>query len=170
MNRNFCCILSFLIVSLFAISCTKDTSNPQFLSLPGKIVYKTPCKSLLKSSTQTNIKSNQSCVEYDYNEISKTLTLKHINAGFNCSPDSIWCITSSNNNILLIEEKEKWHGVRCLCLYDITIMIGSVEKQNYFVRFDEPYSETQAKLEFDIDLISSPSGSFCVNRYSGAWY
>lgn len=161
-------IIYIALISFFAliinISCNEECENhvPEFDS---KLISHTGCKHL-KSSTTEN---NQSCVKYSFDRESYTLTLTHINTGFNCCPDSLWCTVTKDENTIIIEEFEVSQNCKCNCLYDLKIEINGIEHDTYTIKFIEPYRGEQEELIYDIDLSENSSGSFCVTRKIYPW-
>ena len=156
-------LLSFFIVFLnFACNNEIENQPPEF---SGKLINHTDCKHL-KSSISEN---NQSCVEYVFDHANNKLLLTHINTGFNCCPDSLWCTISKTGNKIIIEEFEASQGCKCNCLYDFKIEIEGVEQGKYTIQFIEPYRGEQEELIFEVDLSESSTGSFCVTRNIYPW-
>jgi len=108
-------------------------------------------------------------VDYSFNANTNTLTITHINAGFNCCPDSLYCKISKNIDTIIIQEFEKIPQCNCNCLYDLDIEINGVESKKYQIKFVEPYVGEQGKLEFEIDLKNNEIGSYCVTRKQYPW-
>jgi hypothetical protein len=117
----------------------------------------------------TAIPDSISVVEYTFNPVRNLLTLKHINAGFNCCPDSIYCTITVRGNTILIEEFEKAALCHCNCLYDLEIEINGVEAKKYDLKFIEPYIGDQEEIVFEIDLGKAMNGSYEVNRKQYPW-
>jgi len=114
-------------------------------------------------------KQRFSCSEYLFDKENNKLTLKHINAGFNCCPDSLYCIVELKSDTILIQEFEKSAPCRCNCLYDLDIEIGSVDLKKYQIKFIEPYVADHNELLFEIDLTKNSTGSYCVTRKQYPW-
>jgi hypothetical protein len=55
------------------------------------------------------------------------LTLKHVDAGFSCCPDSLYCNIGLKGDTILIQEFEKTAVCKCNCLYDLDIEINGVD-------------------------------------------
>ncbi len=108
-----------------------------------------------------------------YSDEGKTLSLKHINAAFNCCPESITASATIANGTILIEEKEDTsrRACNCLCLYDLDMKIENVEAGQYVMKFIEPYRYTgDPAIEFTIDLAQQTSGVFEAARTKYPWY
>jgi hypothetical protein len=129
----------------------------------GNLVNYSDCKELFSIRTST-----EDCIEYIYDG-ENVLMLKHINAGFNCCPE-IAVNISINNHTIEIEEIEISGVCKCLCLFDINYEIKELNPGNYTIRVIEPFiNEDEEILEFQVDLSSKISGSFCVDRYNYPW-
>lgn len=160
--------INIALLSLFMvflnIACDKEAEN-QPLEFSGKLISHTDCKHL-KSS---NFENNQSCVEYIFDKQNNKLSITHINTGFNCCPDSLWCTISKTENKIIIEEFEASLGCKCNCLYDFEIELEGIEQEKYTIQFIEPYCGEQEELIFEVDLSENITGSFCVTRIIYPW-
>ena len=110
-----------------------------------------------------------SYVEYLYNRDKRKLTLKHINAGFNCCPDSLFCKIELRGDTIVIQEFEKIAGCNCNCLYDMYIELEGIEMREYQIRFIEPYALEQNQLVFSLDLMGCSIGEYSVTRKQYPW-
>lgn len=159
-------IMALVAGALFLYQCEKEKSADKTLS--GKLISYTECKDFTKSTPGSEtIADTLSCVQYRYDMETRKLTLKHINTGFNCCPEELYCSFSANVDTLFINESEKSAMCDCNCLFDMDIEITDVDAGKYQVKFIEPYAEDLDPLLFEIDLVNHPEGSFCVNR---KWY
>jgi hypothetical protein len=167
--------LIFLILIVFSITlivygCEKSDDKNKQLILTGKLVSHTSCKNGLKSISGSTLTSDSlSCINYSFDDSNKKLIIKHINAGFNCCPDSLYCKLSLSNDTVIIQEFEKSHNCKCNCLYDLEIEISGVDSKKYQVKLIEPYSGEQDKLNFGLDLGKDKNGTFCVIRKLYPW-
>ncbi len=127
------------------------------------------CIHLKSDDDVTEIPSSQSCVEFVFDQEARKLSLKHLNAGFNCCPESLWCTVTYRNDTILVQELEKHVGCKCNCLYDLDIEIAGVESGKYQLRFIEPYLGTQQSLIGFLDLRTKTQGSFCAARTNYPW-
>lgn len=161
-------ILIFFFIGF--ISCEKGNDNTNQLDLSGKLIKNSTCKSDFKSGTSTiNTPDTLSCIEYSYDNSSNKLTIKHINSGFNCCPDSLYCDVKLNSDTIIIKEFEAAALCKCNCLYDLNIELNGVTSKKYQVRFIEPYIGEQEQLIFEIDLTKDIDGSFCLIRKQYPW-
>lgn len=161
-------ILSILICFAF-ISCK---SNNLTESEPlGTLINSYGCKhsySTASNDNSTLYKSNEDCIEYEYDGNNK-LILKHINAGFNCC-STITADIDIIEDTIIIKEREYGEMCCCLCLYDLDYAIVNIKPKKYKIKVLELcVNEDDEKLEFYIDLSSSPSGKYCVKRDHYPW-
>jgi hypothetical protein len=164
---------SFLIVSLIGlmlIRCEKNDDNDTQLVIAGQLISNSSCKSDLKSSSQiVDTPDSISSVEYSFDEEQNKLILTHINAGFNCCPDCLYCTVELKGDTILIEEFEKTASCYCECLYDLDIEVTGVDSKSYQVEFVEPYASGQTQLLFEIDLVNDSTGFYSVTREQYPW-
>ncbi|KPL04256.1 MAG: hypothetical protein AMJ90_01340 [candidate division Zixibacteria bacterium SM23_73_2] len=112
---------------------------------------------------------DQDCIEYTYDEES-VLSIKHLNAGFNCCPEKIKIFVNIQNSIITIEEKEYNGLCDCNCLFDLDFDIENVVPGEFTIKVIEPYLPSGDQLlEFYVDLSYSTSGIFCVERTCYPW-
>lgn len=146
----------------------KGGSPPCWFEIP---VNFDTCKTFQKGDATDSTPPNQDCIEYQYDG-ENVLSIKHINAGFNCCPDEIKAIVNIEDNIITIKEKEYLYsgGCYCLCLFDLDYDISGVSPEVYTIKVIEPYlPEGNEPLEFTVDLSSSTSGRYCVDRSGYPW-
>lgn len=162
-------LLIFVITVLFILSCEKDkpavTDDKPF----GKLSSASECKGLKSTSDYTDTPDTLSCIEYVYNDTTRLLRIKHINAGFNCCPGKLYATFQCSSDSILIREYETAPGCHCNCLYDLEFEIKEISKKKYQVNITEPYIGDQDKIEVEIDLSDSPAGSICVERHVYPW-
>ena len=110
-----------------------------------------------------------SCIRYSYDGDS-VLTIKHLNAGFNCCPEKFAVDIEVKGDSLIIREDDFKQGCKCNCLYNLDILVHNIPADTYHVRFVEPYiNHSEPQLIFDLDLKKEPEGQFCVTRGEGWW-
>ncbi len=186
-------ILLFLLPLCFSRCEHGGENNP--VPVSGKLTHVSDCKSNVSSSSSSlfpaeasaqagvpvphrsfsagggpsSLSSSQSCINYTYDKNLHRLTLTHINAGFNCCPDSITCDINITGSIIQITEKEASALCNCNCLYDLEMVITGLFEMPYNIRLSEPYAGEQAPLIFTIDLKQNPTGSYCVERGGYPW-
>ena len=153
----------FLILALLGLvhqGCKKD--NP---------VSHSECKDFSQKSTSLvrDYGSDTSCLEYTFIPAEGKLVLKHINAGFNCCPGSLYCDTDVQGTTITLTEREEEALCDCLCLYDLDVVVSGISGKEYLIVVEEPYAQGQEKIEFQADLGQSQSGSWCVERTMYPW-
>lgn len=160
-----------LLVGLCTISCeTKEKEQPQTSTIKGQLVSHSSCKSSLKSTPEVDTSPDSlSCIEYTFNNETKTLIINHTNAAFNCCPDSLYCTVTVKGDTLLIQEFEQSSLCSCNCLYDLTIEVDSLDVKAYHMVFIEPYVRDEAQLIVDMDLTQSYHGTYCITRKFYPW-
>jgi hypothetical protein len=158
----------FLINYLYKGGPEPDCSGGSGIS--GRIISISGCKEFPRHK---GVPPDSSCVEYYYDG-SGELLLTHINAGFNCCPDTIVSSIALENGIIIIEEIETGGLCNCNCLFDLQFRIDNIPPGVYVLKFIEPYlSGDDPPFEFTLDLSSSISGMYCVPRLNypwGSWY
>lgn len=161
-------IIAGISILMLAYSCENEKEKTAQLTVSGKVVSRTDCKSL-KSNAVVSASDSLSCAEYSYIEAGNKLIIKHINAGFNCCPGSVYCNVTMSNDTIVIQEFESKPSCNCDCLYDLDIEIEGVASQKYHIRFIEPYCGNQEQLIFGVDLASQKEGICCVTRNQYPW-
>ena len=149
--------LIFVVVITLLSACNNDIKTDD-----GKLISNTLCKNEKTGTDET-------CVEYSYNTDSKTLKLKHINTAFNCCPKALYVDVIKNENTITIEESERTQECNCTCLYDMEIEVYNVENKSYTIKFKEPYVADEFELNFQINLVQTPSGTYCLHRDIYPW-
>jgi len=137
----------------------------------GYLVSSFGCKTFGTRTPMYDAPSDQDCIEYQYDGES-VLLLRHVNAGFNCCPDSLTARIRIREGMITIDEAELLYsgGCYCLCLFDVDYEIVDLPPGEYTIRINGMYLlEGDEVLEFTVDLASSPSGSFCVPRDHYPW-
>lgn len=161
--------LATVLFGLFIISCEKNNNEKQLI-ITGQLISNSTCKSDLKSTNQhIETSDSLSCVEYLFDKENNKLTLTHINAGFNCCPDRLYCKVELIGDIIQIQEFEKTDACRCECLFDLDIEINGIDQKTYQIKFVEPYISDQNKIVFELDFNKNTSGSYCVTRTQYPW-
>jgi len=112
--------------------------------------------------------SGEDCVEYGLN--GDTLSLKHINAAFNCCPEEIMIDASVIGDTIVVTEREKEALCDCLCLYDLKMAIYNVSADAYTIVIKELYlTDEDEPIIFTVDLAEQPEGKHCVKRNHYPW-
>jgi hypothetical protein len=137
----------------------------------GSITHTTGCKYFEASKGRKDMPTDQDCIEYRYDG-GDVLSLKHVNAGFNCCP-IIQASIVVNGNVITITESEtfgEWGPCYCLCLFDVDYEIVGLPPGEYTIKVIELYTdEGDDPLELTVDLAATPQGSFCVYRDHYPW-
>lgn len=162
-------IFSFFLSLFLLFSCTSELENPAEMNLTISLHGNPQCNGLKSTDKYAETPASQSCIEFVFDRDIRKLTLKHLNAGFNCCPESLWCTVAYRNDTIVIQEFEKNLGCKCNCLYDLDIDVLGIEPGNFVVQFIEPYTGNQEKLSFELDLRNNTEGSFCVSRGNYPW-
>jgi hypothetical protein len=163
-------ILITLIGGHIIISCDKEQYHGQQPAITGQIIKNSTCKNNFKLASENPVTPDTlSCTDYSYDSQNNKLTLKHINAGFNCCPEKLYCNVSLSKDTIIIHEFEKEALCDCNCLYDLDIEITGVVAKKYHIKFIEPYCGEQPQLIFEIDLSEETEGLFCVTRKRYPW-
>ncbi len=131
----------------------------------GSLIGHSACKDSTPSLDSKRDSLVGDCVTYSYDG-SGLLTMKHINAIFNCCP-VIAANVQVNNNLILVEEIDSLlnGGCDCICRFDVDYRISYLTPGIYTIRIIEPYvPQGEPILEFTVDLRTNPTGYFCINR------
>jgi len=170
MKTSIYLLFAALIIGISIYSCKKEKANNIQQDVKGQLISKSACKSNLYSTTRnTDTPDSLSYVDYSYDNSTNKLIIRHINAGFNCCPDSFYCNISLNDDTIIIKEIEMNPKCKCLCLYDIKIEIQGIDTKKYVIKFIEPYVDNQKKILFEIDLSKNKVGSYYVKRKQYPW-
>jgi hypothetical protein len=162
------CLVLFLVMTP---GCDKETTTgPIHGDTSTGLLSHSSCKDFTTSSALSATPSNRDCIEYELKG-DGTLHVRHVNAAFNCCIDDIAAdITISNDTITVVEREELTTPCFCLCLYDLEYRFADIEPGTYVLIVVEPYTETgDAPLSFTVDLSTTPSGTYCVDRDHYPW-
>lgn len=160
-------IIIELIVAIVVLSCEENSIKQS--NLTGKLISNSACKSLKSANVTEETPDSLSCIEYLFEASTNKLLIKHINAGFNCCPDSLYCNISVSSDTIVVQEIEKSALCDCDCLFDLDMEINGVDIKKYYIRFIEPYSGDQEQIIFEMDLTKKKEGSYCVVRKQYPW-
>jgi hypothetical protein len=162
-------LLIFSLIAIIVFGCEKNNeNNPENIS--GKLVDNSECKFDLKASSEAMVTPDSlSCMEYSFDKENSKLTMKHINAGFNCCPGNLSCDVSLKGDTIVMKESEESFLCDCNCLYDLDIEVDGVAEKAYWIKVDEPYAGDQEKLVFEVNLAQHATGSYCVTRKMYPW-
>jgi len=160
-----------MLLALVLFSCSSTTEPENDANPAGELTQSSSCKNFTGGTQDWTTPSEQDCIEYVYDGES-ILTLRHINAGFNCCPDSLTAQFHVSVGSIIIDEGEVLDqgGCHCLCLYDLDYRIANLPPGPYAIRVNQPYLwPGAAVLEFQVDLSAATSGSHCVERDQYPW-
>ena len=155
-------LTSILVISLFAAAgCKKDSP-----------ISHSGCKEFSQKSDAGGHGPDHSCVIYSYAPFSRVLSVRHVNAAFNCCVKKIYCDVDVTDGSIVFTEREGQDGQKCdcLCLYDIEVEAKDVTAKKYRITFHEPYAPDEEQIEFEADLGLDPEGVFCVARTAYPWW
>ncbi len=166
-------VLNVMILAVFLGGCKDESvriiNNPEISDFSGQLAGHSACKGFQSSPSTVGGSDTLSCIVYSYDARSHKLSLTHINAGFNCCPESLFCRFTLLNDTIVVDEHEKTPACNCLCLFDLFIEVHGIEAKEYYVKIIEPYSGDQENLYFTIDLSASNEGTYCVKRLLYPW-
>jgi hypothetical protein len=159
-------LIDYLFISFAPLRlCDLTGANPS-----GELVSSGDCKTFFRAPSQIDTPPDMDCIEYQYDE-NYVLSIKHVNAGFNCCPVILANIYIVEDSIT-IEEVDSLYmgGCFCLCLFDVEYRITNLAPGRYRIRVTEPYRpESDDPLDFELDLFAPTSGSVCVSRSQYPW-
>lgn len=159
-----------LILNIIMLSgCSDNEPAPVPTNVLGQLKSRSVCHSNKSAIVNTQTNHSQSCVAYNYLESDKLLRITHINAGFNCCPDSITASISQSGDTIFISEHEASSLCDCDCLYDLEYEFLRVEAKTWVIRFTEPYAADMEKLNVNIDLKENTQDTICVSREFYPW-
>jgi len=169
-------LVAFVLFGL-VVGCEKVVDQERKPAPPsppvGTLIGYGSCKFHKMASVQDSISPDQDCIEYQYDG-ENLLLLRHINAAFNCCPESITADVSIEDSVIIIEERHSFlngNACFCNCLYDLDFEIRNLEPGEYTIKVIEILLEpSDEPLEFTVDLpYLSSSGSYCVSRDHYPW-
>ena len=159
-------LIALAVVALLFAACGDNSTGPGDSQSPaGRSTGFDGCKSPLAARAPGSRATDQACLEYVYDGQS-VLQLTHVNAIFNCCPDSVGGQVRIEDQNITIDEAE-WLSLPCdcICPFDVDYEIVDLPPGTYTIRVNEMYLFEGAEiLEFTVDLVENPSGSFCVER------
>ena len=168
-KKLFIIQLVFVLFLVICIGCVNNTGEENTGTPKITLIKNSTCKNL-KSAGFTELTSDTlSCIYYQFIPATEKLVINHVNAGFNCCPDTLSCKMRISGDSIVISEYEKKAGCKCNCLYDLQMEIDAIPAGKYQIRMIEPYCGSQKPLNFGIDLNKNLEGSFCVVRKQHPW-
>jgi hypothetical protein len=163
------------LVTLFALLCLVvscgDSDKPAGhgqSDAVGQLTGYGECKSGGLAAALAETPTDDDCIEYSHDGTT-TLSLTHVNAGFNCCPDTLTAEIRITADSIIISEAELLINP-CDCLFDLDYEITNLPPGTYTIRVNELYlQEDDEILEFTVDLSASPSGEHCLSRDHYPW-
>jgi hypothetical protein len=162
-------VVLFLGILSFTVFTCGDTNENESTSLKGEIIDHSDCKTFKSAFDGSETPDSLTCVKYNYDPANSTLSLQHINAGFNCCPESLYCSVELVDDTIIIQEFEKSAMCNCCCLFDLNIELEGVDLKMYTIKFIEPYNNDEDELIFLVNFQYQTSGSFCLVRKTYPW-
>ena len=140
------------IIVFMAFSCEKDNVDDKIFHV--KDFSYDGCK---------NTSSKSSIDEYiEYKTVDENyLSVKHVNALFNCCPGKLIVNAIIDSAKLIITEDEEEHACDCICHYDLNYKIGPLEYGEYHFIVKSLYL---TDTEFILDFSSSTDTTHYVNN------
>lgn len=164
MTRHWIVYYSLVLLSMIVVSCSTESENSGSMKLTISILGNPQCNGSKSAEINAQTSDSRSCAEYAFDRDNEKLILRHLNAPFNCCPDSLWCTVVLKNDTIIIQEFEKNKGCKCDCLYDLDIEVEGMEPGKYQLQLIEPYVKEQNEICFEMDLLNHKQGFHCVNR------
>lgn len=157
--------LRLLIFFLPIIGCDHELPVEPSINFVGS----SECKSNVMKSTADHA-ADQDCIQFKW-VTGDTLTIKHVNAGFNCCPGGFRVSLKLAGDTLVITEAENSPLCDCNCLFDLNYNLAGISKETWWIRVEEPYirDTDQEKILFKAELRKASQGEFCVTRTGYPW-
>ena len=167
MKKSTRSLLVVFLLGGLVLSCENPSHGES--SVTGKIITQSTCKSNAPAYFSVSaVPDSISSVEYVFDSVQHKLSMKHINAAFNCCPGTLSCRVVLRLDTIIIQEREKESLCDCNCLYDLELELNGVGAKPYFVKLEEPYATVQPIL-FEMDLSQQTQGLFQVIRTYYPW-
>ena len=156
--------LRLFFAFLLVTGCDRERSADPSINL----VSSSACKKDLKVGTDQA--SDQDCIRYSW-LAGDTLSIKHVNAGFNCCPAGFRVELKVAGDTLVVTEAENSSQCDCDCLFDLNYILTGVTKDTWWIRVSEPYVKQpdQKKILFKAELSKVAEGEICVTRTGYPW-
>lgn len=165
-------IITIVFCTLFIVCIGSCKNNSITNEAPiGFFIGNSQCKNnpTLTPTSQAVHSSNIDCLQYQYDG-SRILTIKHINAAFNCCPQKISASIDITSNTITIIENEAASQCSCLCLFDLELRIENLPRGSYYIHVIEPYVNSgDAVMGFNVSLNTQVNDQFCIERNQYPW-
>ena len=165
-----CCYLWIVACALvLALSACQEKAGPGIVeaALDTTTVQAehSGCKDISSAGSLGSADFGPECMEWSFDGAG-TLSLTHVNAVYNCCIDSVMVTVIVGNQVIAIVEKEYLEngGCDCICPYDLEYQVGDVDPRTYTLTLlsdNEFAGGLEQRLEFTLDLNSTPTGSYC---------
>jgi hypothetical protein len=135
----------------------------------GSMVGHSECKPYIPAGSKIDHLSNEDCIDYSFS--AGVLSFRHVNGAFNCCPASIGGAVYVGEDLIVVVESETYdpYPCPCLCLFDVDYQIVNLPPGQYTVRIEGLNLPESQYLETVVDLITTPAGSYCVERTTYPW-
>ncbi|NMC44904.1 MAG: hypothetical protein GYA46_13380 [candidate division Zixibacteria bacterium] len=135
----------------------------------GELTAHSDCLTMEKGDGDGQAASADDCIEYQYDGRG-TLLLRHANAGLNCCPGQFPATVTIADGMITIDESPIPGNCPCLCLFDLDFIVTNLQPGTYQLFIIEQCVQPEDHpLVTTINLVSAPSGSFCVPRGYYPW-
>ena len=156
------------IFTLLVIGCNSPMISPPLpTTAPTKGVTVSDCqtdKAHRTNSFGKSIDNRHTYVSYQYQN--GTLFLTHHNVVFNCDKRGIGATSKVEGETITITERQtlpKGGGMRCACLFDVSISVDNIEAKRYTLNFDDGHP---SKVSLGIDLSYQKQGFKSFERHN----
>jgi len=153
-----------LTLVLSIVGCNSSSKSP---TPSDKGVTVSDCqtdKAHRTNSLGDALDNNHTYVSYKYDN--NKLWLTHHNVVFNCDKRGIEATSKIEEDSITITERQhlpKDGGMKCSCIFDVSLTLNDIEAKNYTINYDDGIS---TDIHFDIDLDSKSQGIKSFDRYS----
>jgi len=155
--------LTVIVMILLLWGCDRETLQPTI-----RFDDASKCEGPELKSIQ-DIATTQDCIQYDYQD--NVMTIKHVNAGFNCCPEGFNVCLTVSGDTLIISESENSSLCDCCCLFDLEYTLSDISSGTWWIKVNEPYlhGSDDEPILFTVNLKKNPSGEKCFARNSYPW-
>lgn len=172
--------ISGLFLLIVGTACEKESSKEESKET-SDIVSQTKHDSLLlknaspveaftyfgckKSTDATTVLTKSASEEEEYivykGHKDGYLYIRHINATFNCCPDTMKVTAVISGNRLIVNEREIVPRCNCTCRYDLEYKIGPLSTQKYTLHI---YKDALRYTEFSFTYNASLNSRFIIRK------
>jgi hypothetical protein len=159
-------LLALVVPALLASGCSEE--NPAGADdAYGVLLESVGCKTA-EGNMDAQLASGEECLEWALH--AGVLSMKHVDAAFNCCPESLSAEVLIDGSLITVIEDEDFDGgspCDCICLFDLHIAVYDLAPGVYTISLSGPYSPEP--LDTTIDLAAQPTGRYCEDRESYPW-